>query len=41
MKKNKTDLKVEGWVIAQIFLSLSHNTASCIVTGKAVRQRRG
>ena len=41
VKKNKTELQVAGWATAQIFLSLSHNTASCIVTGKVGRQRRG
>ena len=38
-KKKKTELQVLGWATAQNFLSLSHNTASCIVTGKAGRQR--
>ena len=40
-KKKKTELQVVGWDTAQFFLSLSHNTASCIVIGKAGRQRRG
>ena len=40
-KKKKTELQVAGWATAQFFLSLSHNTTSYIVTGKAGRQRRG
>ena len=40
-RKKKTELQVAGWAIAQFFLSLSHNKASCIVIGKAGRQRRG
>ena len=41
MRKKKIELQVAGWATAQFFLSLSHNTTSCIVTGKAGRQRRG
>ena len=40
-RKKKTELQVAGWATAQFFLSLSHNTTSCIVTGKARRQHRG
>ena len=40
-EKKKTELQVAGWATAQFFLSLSHNTTSCIVTGKARRQHRG
>ena len=36
-KKNKTN--VAGWATVQFFLSLSHNTACCIVIGKSRRQR--
>ena len=40
-REKKTELPVAGWATAHVFLSLSHNTASCIVTSKARRQRRG
>ena len=40
-ERKKIELPVAGWATAQVFLSLSRNTACCIVTGKAGRQRRG